>query len=149
MALKGNPPCFECFLNGPEMSKQRHLRKTHQFGGGGPLKCTFLKGPFLGIERETRRSTTISGFSPPHFLRVGADIHVWVNQRVAWVLWDFVLTGRQPESQSKPGTKMVVIPEPCTGLRSYGWDRPLLTFVYPGFDCGSPETAAAHQGDAW
>ena len=19
----------------------------------------------------------------------------------------------------------------------YGWDRPLLTFIYPGFDCGS------------
>ena len=21
----------------------------------------------------------------------------------------------------------------------YGWDRPLLTFIYPGFDCGSSE----------
>ena len=37
----------------------------------------------------------------------------------------------------------MVIPEPCTGLRRrnsaaiYGWDRPLLTFIYPGFDCGS------------
>ena len=40
------------------------------------------------------------------------------------------------ESQSKPGTQMVY-PEPCTGLRRrisaaiYGWDRPLLTFIYP------------------
>ena len=23
------------------------------------------------------------------------------------------------------------------GGRSYGWDCPLLTFIYPGFDCGS------------
>ena len=21
----------------------------------------------------------------------------------------------------------------------YGWEYPLLTFIYPGFDCGSPE----------
>ena len=46
------------------------------------------------------------------------------------------------ESQSKPGTKMVY-PEPCTGVGRRisaaicGWDRPLLTFIYPGFDCGS------------
>ena len=54
------------------------------------------------------------------------------------------------ESQSKPiGTKMV-IPEPCTGIRRrisaalfYGWDRPLLTFIYPGFDCGSVEYMGA------
>ena len=36
----------------------------------------------------------------------------------------------------------MVYPEPCTGLRSrisaaiYGWDWP-LTFICPGFDCGS------------
>ena len=46
---------------------------------------------------------------------------------------------------------MVVIPEPCTGLRRrisaaiYGWDRPLLTFIYPGFDCGSPGPSPAFQ----
>ena len=39
-------------------------------------------------------------------------------------------------------SKMVAIPEPGKGLRRrsaaiYGWDRPLLTLVYPGFDCGS------------
>ena len=25
----------------------------------------------------------------------------------------------------------------------YGWDRPLLTFIYPGFDCGSTEEVKA------
>ena len=24
----------------------------------------------------------------------------------------------------------------------YGWDRPLLTFIYPGFDCGSSPASA-------
>ena len=49
---------------------------------------------------------------------------------------------RPPESESKPGTKMVN-PEPYKGLRRrisaaiYGWDRPLLPFIYPGFDCDS------------
>ena len=42
----------------------------------------------------------------------------------------------------KAGNKMVVIPEPCKELRRrisariYGWEYPLLTFIYPGFDCG-------------
>ena len=42
------------------------------------------------------------------------------------------------ESQSKPGTKMVH-PEPCKEIRRrisaaiYGWDWPLLIFIYPGF----------------
>ena len=46
------------------------------------------------------------------------------------------------EIQSKPGTKMVY-PEPCKELRRRnsaavsGWDCPLPTFIYPGFDCGS------------
>ena len=46
------------------------------------------------------------------------------------------------ESQSKPGTKMVY-PEPCKELRrrisaaSYGWEYPLLTSIYSGFDCDS------------
>ena len=46
------------------------------------------------------------------------------------------------ESQSKPGTNMVN-PELCKGLRRrisaaiYGWDCPLLSFIYPGFDCSS------------
>ena len=43
----------------------------------------------------------------------------------------------------KLGIKMVVIPEPCKELRRrisaaiYGWDYSLLTFIYPGCDCGS------------
>ena len=47
------------------------------------------------------------------------------------------------ESQSKLGTKLVVIPELCKEFRRRisaaisGWDRPLLTFIYPGFDCDS------------
>ena len=48
--------------------------------------------------------------------------------------------GKPIESQSKPGSKMVY-PEQCKELRRRpqlsGWDCPLLTFVYPGFDCGS------------
>ena len=39
-----------------------------------------------------------------------------------------------------PGAKMVD-PEPMYRTKAaaaiYGWDRPLLTFTYPGFDCGS------------
>ena len=43
---------------------------------------------------------------------------------------------------SKPGTKMMN-PEPCGELKRrisatiYGWDCPLLTFIYPGFDSDS------------
>ena len=57
-------------------------------------------------------------------------------------VWRLMVSFIPGEAQSKPGTKMVVIPEPCTGLGRrisaaiYGWDRPLLTFIYPGFDCG-------------
>ena len=45
------------------------------------------------------------------------------------------------ESQSKPGTQMVY-PEPCKEFKKaaaaiYGWDCPLPTVIYPGFDCGS------------
>ena len=41
--------------------------------------------------------------------------------------------------KSKPGIKMVY-PEPRKELRAtiYGWDCPFLTFINPGFDCGSP-----------
>ena len=46
--------------------------------------------------------------------------------------------GAPCESHSKPGTKMVH-PEPCKRTKKaaaaiYGWDRPLLTFIYPGFE---------------
>ena len=37
------------------------------------------------------------------------------------------------ESQSTPGIKMV---DPQNHVKN-GWDYPLLTFIYPGFDCGS------------
>ena len=46
------------------------------------------------------------------------------------------------ESQSKPGSKMVD-PDLCKEFRRrisaaiYGWDCPLVTFIYPGFDRGS------------
>ena len=46
------------------------------------------------------------------------------------------------ESESKPGTIMVY-PEPIKRIKKaaaiYGWDCPLLTFIYPGFGCGSSE----------
>ena len=47
---------------------------------------------------------------------------------------------------------MVIIPEPCKELRRrisaaiYGWDCPLPTFIYPGFDCGS---SAVQKGSCW
>ena len=55
------------------------------------------------------------------------------------------ILGPQFESQSKPGTKMVN-PEPCfknqEGGRNYFWlGLPFLTFIHPGFDCGSFEVA--------
>ena len=32
----------------------------------------------------------------------------------------------------------------------YGWDWPLLTFIYPGFDCGSPEdTSTTYFTASW
>ena len=36
----------------------------------------------------------------------------------------------------------MVYPEPCKRIKKAaaaisGWDCPLLTFIYPGFDCGS------------
>ena len=47
--------------------------------------------------------------------------------------------GPSIESQSKPGIK-TIHPEPCKELTKkaaaiYGWDYPLLTFIYPDFDC--------------
>ena len=44
------------------------------------------------------------------------------------------------ESQSKPGKNglprtMYRIKKAAAAI--CGWDRPLLTFIYPGFDCGS------------
>ena len=49
---------------------------------------------------------------------------------------------RNLESSSKPGINMFY-PEPCkAGMKKaaaaiYGWDCPLLLFIYSGFDCGS------------
>ena len=49
------------------------------------------------------------------------------------------------KSQSKPGTKMAH-PEPCkknlkAATAISGWDPPLLTLIYPGFDCDSHGTS--------
>ena len=38
------------------------------------------------------------------------------------------------------------------GPAIYGWDRPLLTFIYPGFDCGSYSVSSHEQllqGGRW
>ena len=57
------------------------------------------------------------------------------------------LSNHENEPQSKPGINMVY-PIPCkeitkTGATICGWDCPLLTFIYPSFDCGSNEHEAA------
>ena len=53
-------------------------------------------------------------------------------------MWGMILQTAAPPPPRGPATKMVH-PEPCKELRRrisatiYGWDRPLLPFIYPFF----------------
>ena len=97
------------------------------------------------IRHEQRPKGEIPG-SPPQPQTPINSVREASSDRVSSIHKKTSVQPREP--QSKPGTKMVY-PEPCTGLRRrisaaiYGWDRPILTFIYPGGSCGLSDVIGA------
>ena len=83
-------------------------------------------------------------FAIRHFFRAGGTPKSKTTPLGAFLesLFWVALTPPPAESKSKLGIEMVD-PEPCKELRRRnsaaisGWEHPLLTFIYPSFDCFS------------
>ena len=117
-------------------------------------------------EPKRRNSATSSGWDCPllTFIYPGFDcgstgsvFWLWLNKPVPnwnpgcqhlvlrfWHIWQVTIETMITESQSKsryqngryPRTMLQELRRRNSATSS-GWDCPLLTFIYPGFDCGS------------
>ena len=100
-------------------------------------KC---RNPLKVFRATPVRSIRKGNCDPPHGMQSPDSWRDTAQSQRAWPATGLPIRVRE----STPGSKMVD-PEPCKELRRRisaairGWEYPLLTFIYPGFDCRSCE----------